>query len=160
MLTLGLFAVFPRRNIWGNPGDEVEPGRCRLADGSLVRLYRGEPDATVANWYTATLTPPGLGVERQIVFSYSAPAFEHLACNALGLQLTGPDENGGLALRTSEASAMRWRPRTFWHGSEHGAEARSRVSSGQLEGAALLLLGIAVLATEKRRQASGARSTA
>jgi len=151
MLALGSFAVAPRRNVWGDSGSEREIARCRLADASLIRLYHGEPGATVQDWYSVTHTPSGLGVERQIIFSYSAPEFTQLSCSPRGVALSGPDESSAVFLATSEASSMRWLPRRYGRGSARGAERQRRITLGQVEGVVLLLIGIALLVAKSRQ---------
>jgi len=141
MLALGSFAVAPRRTVWGDSGSEREIARCRLADASLIRLYHGEPGATVQDWYS----------ERQIIFSYSAPEFTQLCCTPRGVALSGPDENSAVCLATSEASSMRWLLRRYGRGSARGAERQSRITLGQVEGVVLLLIGIALLVAKSRQ---------
>jgi len=140
-----------RISVWGDSGSEREIAGCRLADASLIRLYHGEPGATVQDWYSVIHTPFGLSVERQIIFSYSAPEFTQLSCTPRGVALSGPGENSAVFLATSEASSMRWLPRRYGRGSAIGAERQSRITLGQVEGVVLLLIGIALLVAKSRQ---------
>lgn len=152
LLALGFLALVPRRNAWGNPFDERQLTECTLSDGATVRVYEGEPDATVGAWYSVTYDAPRLGIERQIVFSYAAPAFTRITCNARGLQLDGPDAGSHVFLSTEEASSLRWHPRKYERGHEVGSDRRAPIAIWQLFGVGLLALGAIVLRGSREQE--------
>jgi hypothetical protein len=159
MFVLGLYAVVPSRNVRGSPGMERELGRCTLSDGALIRLYRGEGNATVAFWYTVTHKPRRWGMERQIVFSYSEPTFSQVTCTSRGLALTDSDESLGVALSTNEARAMRWNPRQYWRGGIQYSKRVSIIGIAQVEGLVILFVAVALLKFNRPRNRDLAPAT-
>jgi hypothetical protein len=98
-------------------------------------------------------------MERQIVFSYSEPAFDHVTCTARGLVLTGYAEGSTVALSTNEARAMRWNPREYWRGGIQYSNRVSMVGLAQVEGLVLLLVAVALLKFNRPRNREFAPAT-
>jgi hypothetical protein len=98
-------------------------------------------------------------MERQIVFSYSEPAFEHVTCTARGLVLTGYAEGSTVALSTNEARAMRWHPREYWRGGTQYSNRVSMVGIAQVEGLVILLVAMALLKFNRPRNRELAPAT-
>src|SRR3954467_4236823 len=89
LLTLGVWLLLPSRNVLGNPAFETLQGSCRIAHGTLVRLYRGDGGATTGYWYSVTTQPGFPWTERQIYGAYSSPVVESVSCHGDSVSLHG-----------------------------------------------------------------------
>jgi hypothetical protein len=105
LVGFGLFLAFPSRNTRGAPSAERLLDQCQLPSGAVVRLYHGEPHATVSDWYSLTYDPPGLGRERQIVFNEFA-SYATLRCDDRQVTMVAPDGVGRSTLTMREVEQM------------------------------------------------------
>jgi hypothetical protein len=106
LCALGIYLLWPPRNLFGNPADEKLLQRCTLTDGAEVRLYQGNGGATVAFWYTVTHARGWREPERQIFYAYGYPEIRGIACRPDGVALTLAD---GLGERRESLSLARVR---------------------------------------------------
>lgn len=117
-LTVVLAAVVwlavPGRNQFGNPSMEEEQSSCTLANGQVLRLYKGGGGATVDYWYTATAEGSLFEREKQIVFAYSSPVLSSLSCEDNRARIEGSAVS--LLLGPEEVAALRKSPRQYWKG--------------------------------------------
>src|SRR5688500_4068519 len=98
------FAV-PGRNQYGNPSMEEEQSSCTLANGQVLRLYKGGGGATVDYWYTVTAEGGLFEREKQIVFAYSSPALSSLSCQDSRVRIEGSAVS--ILLGPEEVAALR-----------------------------------------------------
>jgi hypothetical protein len=99
MLGIGLWLLWPGRNVAGNPQFETLINKCLAGQGEHVRLYEGNGGATSAYWYSATIEDPGMfSRERQFFFSYSSPIIEQAMCKGTIVELVGPEQSLSFSL--------------------------------------------------------------
>lgn len=97
----------------GNPSMEALLHQCDV-EGWTVRLYQGQPDATVAFWSSVTVAGHGLD-EKQVLYAYGTPLYEQLACTDAGAVLTGAGEPPR-TLPVTQLQGLRTKPLRFWKG--------------------------------------------
>lgn len=79
-----LFTWWPPRNVYGNPSSEDLEGTCRFpgARGAVVRLYVGGGGATEPEYFSVTIQPWYLPIDRQFYFAYATPRIDAVRCTA------------------------------------------------------------------------------
>ena len=138
LAAFALWIVIPGRNVQGNPGMEDEIDRCTTPSGSTFRFYRGNGGATTSYWYTLTSEHGIFSREKQIVFSYDSPEFRSISCTNDQAILAGPKTT--IRFGTSELTAMRNTPMSYWPSQQNVASAGIDLLSIIRYGSAALLL--------------------
>ena len=119
LAAFALWIAIPGRNVQGNPGIEGEIDRCTTPSGTTFRLYKGNGGATTSFWYTLTSEVGIFSREKQIVFSYDSPEFRSVSCTDEQTILTGPKTT--IRFGTSELTAMRNTPMSYWRSQQNDA---------------------------------------
>jgi hypothetical protein len=116
LLLLACWLAWPSRNVYGNPSSEHIISQCKADSGLLVRLYEGNGNATVANWYSVTTELGLLKPERQVLFAYSSPIIRSVACESGAIQIRS--DSSALSYSETSMLARRGTPQAFWRGKE------------------------------------------
>jgi len=76
---LSIWLIWPGRNEFGNPRNEVKIASCETSK-SIVRLYQGDGGATVSYSWSITAQNKSSPFEWQVFYTYSSPGIESLYC--------------------------------------------------------------------------------
>jgi hypothetical protein len=96
----GIKQLLPERNVFGNPQSETLVTQCQIpATKATVRLYEGNGDATVANWYSVTLDGGSFSREKQFFYTYGWPSIKSIECRAAEVVIITEDKRFNLALK-------------------------------------------------------------
>jgi hypothetical protein len=121
VLALGIWLATPgERHV-----DESLLSSCRLASGTVARLFEGNGGATTAFWYSVTAESGDPSREREIFFAYAQPVIRSITC-----------EQGRVLIRSasrewtiSEASILKGAPSLeYWRGQHDNRTVRQRES--------------------------------
>lgn len=143
LAALSAWLLWPSRNVHGNPALEELLDSCSLGAKALVKLYRGNAGATVAYWYSVTAQGSHRGAERQVLFSYSAPAFQSLRCQ--DERVVVASDRDSITLSLSELPALRQEPRAFWRGHVETGTPRPAVTPARVVAAVSAGVSLALL---------------
>lgn len=96
----GIKQLLPERNVFGNPELEKLVTQCQIPAAQLtVRLYEGNGDATVANWYSVTLEGGNFSREQQFFYTYGWPSIKSIECRSTEVVIIAEDKRFNLTLK-------------------------------------------------------------
>lgn len=137
LAAFALWIAIPGRNAQGNPFLEDEIDRCTTPSGTTFRLYQGNGGATTSFWFTLTSKHGIFSREKQIVYSYDSPEFRSVSCTNDQTILAGPKTT--IRFGTSELTAMRNTPMSYWPIKQNDASSGFNLLSTIRYGSAAIL---------------------